>query len=244
LNRDGRLENPHPWLVEVLEAGRQLSEKTEGAFDLSVQPLWTLYAKAKKTGVPPEPQQIERARRLVDWRRIDIAADRISLAPGMQLTANGIAQGFATDRAAAALRAQGIEHALVNAGEIGTLGGRGPDAPWKVGIQHPREPEAFISLARLEGRSLATSGDYATPLDAHRRLHHIFDPRTGLSPQEFSSVSIAAPTSMQADALSTAIFVLGLERGMEILESLPGVDAFFVLHDGRTLATRGFPQEA
>jgi thiamine biosynthesis lipoprotein len=245
LNRHGVLESPHPYFVHVLSKAQALSRRSNGAFDITVQPLWALYAQAHKLGRLPDDADIEAARSKVGWQRVDASAERVRLlAEGMAVTLNGIAQGFATDRAMAVLREHGIEHALVNAGEIGTLGHRQDGDPWKVGIQHPREPDAYISLAKLDGRALATSGDYATTFTPDRAYNHIFDPRTGRSPEEFASVSILAPTSMEADALSTAVFVAGIERGLQLIESSPGIDAFFVLKDGRTLVTRGFPLEA
>ncbi len=245
LNRDGVLERPHPYLLRVLRAGEDISRASDGAFDVTVQPLWALYADAQRAGRLPEMAEIETARRKVDWRRLDISERRIALrGEGMAVTLNGIAQGFATDRAIAALREHGIEHALVNAGEIGPLGHRADGEAWTVGIQHPREAEAYIALTKLDGRALATSGDYATTFSPDRAYNHIFDPRTGRSPDELASVSIAARTALEADALSTAVFVTGVERGLELIKATLGADAFFVLKNGRTLATEGFPLEA
>jgi thiamine biosynthesis lipoprotein len=96
-------------------------------------------------------------------------------------------------------------------------------------------------LVQLKGRCLSTSGDYATSFSADHRHHHLFDPRTGRSPQGFSSVSIAATTALEADALSTAVFVLEPEKGLELVRATPGADALLVFKDGRTLATQGFP---
>jgi thiamine biosynthesis lipoprotein len=193
----------------------------------------------------PDAAETQDARRKVDWRQVNLSAKRAWLTgQGTAVTLNGIAQGFATDRALAALRSHGIEHALVNAGEIGPLGRRQDDNAWTVGIQHPREPEAYVALSRLDGRALATSGDYATTFTPDRAYNHIFDPRTGRSPDELASVSVVATTAMEADALSTAVFVAGVERGRELIEASPGADAFFVLKTGRTLATREFPLEA
>jgi thiamine biosynthesis lipoprotein len=93
----------------------------------------------------------------------------------------------------------------------------------------------------LQGRCLATSGDYATAFSDDFRLNHLFDPRTGRSPESLASVSIAAPTGMAADALSTAVFVLGPRRGLALVDSTPGADALFVLKNGRMLKTEGFP---
>jgi len=115
------------------------------------------------------------------------------------------------------------------------------DAAWRVGIQHPRERDAFAALASLENRCLATSGDYETTFSDDFSRHHIFDPHTGESPGELASVSVLAPTAMSADALSTTLFVLGPERGMEMLRQCPGIDALMILKDGRRLATDGFP---
>jgi thiamine biosynthesis lipoprotein len=141
----------------------------------------------------------------------------------------------------AVLQDRGIEHALVNAGEHAPLGGSARGDDWTVGIQHPRVDDAFVALADLGGRCLATSGDYATSFSADRTRHHIFDPRTGCSPAELASVSVLAPSAMQADALSTSLFVLGPGRGNDLIRQLPDRDAFFVLKDGSTIVTTGFP---
>ena len=242
LNRDGVLDDPHPYFVEVLETACDMSLRSGGAFDITVQPLWELFASNSKSRGIPEDSAIDRTRQQVDWRRVEISPQRIQLrGAGTAITLNGIAQGFAADRGMAALRARGIQQALINAGEIGALGRNSDGQPWTVGIQHPRQTDAFISLAKLAGRCLATSGDYATTFTDDFRCHHIFDPQTGRSPTELASVSIAAETAMQADALSTTVFVLGAERGSDLVRATPGADAFFVLKDGRTLATEGFP---
>ncbi len=245
LNRQRVLEGPHPYLVAVLRHARAVSIQSAGAFDVTVQPLWTLYSEAKQAGRRPDVSAVRNAIANVDWRRVEVAPERIRIhGEGTAVTLNGIAQGFAADRAVDALRRRGIRHALVNSGEIGSLGDKGAGEPWTVGIRHPRRERAFVELAKLQGRSLATSGDYATAFDEEYRDHHIFDPRTGRSPQVFSSVSVAARTALEADALATAVFVLGPEDGLRLVRSTPGADALFVLKDRRTLATAGFPTAA
>ncbi len=245
LNRDGVLDDPHPHFVEVLQYAQTMSQRSGGAFDVTVQPLWALYAEAKKAAALPDSEAVAAARRQVDWRRVEISSRQIRLrGEGTAITLNGIAQGYAADRAIVALRSRGVAHALVNTGEIGALGDKADGERWTVGIQHPRHEDAFISLAKLADRCLATSGDYATTFSDDFRFNHVFDPRSGRSPDELASVTVAAPTAMQADALSTAVFVLGPERGLELVRSMPGTDAFFVLKDGRTLITEDFPIEA
>ena len=241
LNARGVLERPDPDLVSLLQYARQLSAGTAGAFDVTVQPLWELYASAYAEGRLPGSEAIDAARARVDHRKLDVGARRVRLGPGMGITLNGIAQGFATDRVLDVLRQHGIESALVDTGELGTVGNKESGAPWTVGIQDPRRSDAFVSIATLDGRSLATSGDYATAFSADFSYHHIFDPATGRSPQAFRSVSVVASSGLDADALSTAAFVLGLPNGLRLIDEWPGADALFVLKDGSVQATAGFP---
>jgi len=238
LNRDGVIARPDPYFVEVLRHSAQVSERSGGAFDVTVQPLWPLYA----TGEIPDPAVLRSTLRCVDWRGVKIADEGISLAaPGMAITLNGIAQGFAADMAMRAVKAHGVEHALIDTGEMSAAGRNREGAVWRIGIQHPREPDAFATLASLDNRCLATSGDYETTFSADFSRNHIFDPHTGESPGELASVSVLAPTATSADALSTTLFVLGVEDGMEFLREYPDTDAFMILKDGRRVATKGFP---
>jgi thiamine biosynthesis lipoprotein len=244
LNHKGVLDRPHPYFLAVLREAESMSRRSQGAFDITVQPLWTVFADAKKAGNLPTSGAIQRARQAIDWRRVSISPERIQLrGRETQITLNGIAQGYAADRASRALMAHGVIHALVDAGELGAIGGKPGGEPWSVGIQHPRHEDAYLSLAKLNGRSLATSGDYATTFSSDFTSNHLFDPRTGRSPTEFASVSVAAPTAVIADALSTAVFVLGSTRGLALVQATPGADALVMLKNGRTLATRGFPRE-
>lgn len=245
LNRDGALDDPHPYLVAVLRAATETSRASGGAFDATVQPLWDLYTRAQGFGRLPDAVAVEEAARKVDWRRVDVTDGRIVLrGPGLAVTLNGIAQGFAADRVRAVLAAHGVRQALVDTGEFGALGRKADGTPWTLGIQHPRHPDAYIGLAALDDRFLSTSGDYATRFSDDYRHHHIFDPRTGLSPTEFSSVSVAARTGMESDALTKVLFVLGLEKGLERIRAVPGADAMAVFKDGRIVTTDGFPRLA
>ena len=242
LNREGVLRQPDAKLLTVLRYAQKLSSETGGAFDVTVQPLWNTYAQAQKADRLPGADELAAARAKVNWQRVAVAQQQVRLLDeGMAITLNGIAQGFAADRVAAVLREHGIEQALVDTGELGAIGAKATGEPWKVGIQHPRVNDAFISLAALKDRCLATSGDYATAFSQDRTMHHVFDPRTGYSPTGYMSVSVAAPTAMQADALSTALFVMDMGQGLTLIERMPGVDAMFVLPDGTTRRTAGFP---
>lgn len=231
LNRDGVLEMPDASLVEVLRFAVGVAEKSSGAFDVTVQPLWKL------KGAKPDATTLA----LVDWRKVELRENRIKLAPGMAITLNGIAQGFAADAAMRVMRVHGIEHALIDAGEFSAHGMNAENAPWRVGIQHPRERDALAARASLENRCLATSGDYETTFRNDFRWHHILNPHTGESADELASVSVIAPTAMAADALSTALFVLGASRGLDFLHDYPDTDAFLISKDGREFRTKNFP---
>ncbi len=241
LNRQGVLRDPDPRLVEVLRHACQLSAATNGAFDVTVQPLWDVYDKARRTQQLPDAAAIAAAQASVDWRKIEIADHEVHLRDSrLRLTLNGIAQGYAADRAGLVLRQHGIEHALLDTGEL-VAHGRQAALPWRVGIQHPRVTDAFVALAELDNRALATSGDYATTFSEDMRQNHVLDPATGQSPGELASVSIAAPTAMEADALSTACFVLGTDKSLAFLRSRPRCDALFITKDERMVSTPGFP---
>jgi thiamine biosynthesis lipoprotein len=241
LNREGECKDPHPYFVQCMKAAVDMSKRSDGAFDCSVQPLWDLYTAAKKKNALPGDAEIETARKLVDWKKIEVSDSKIKIEKGMGVTLNGIAQGYAADRCADALKKNGIAHALVNAGEINAIGAKADAHPWSVGIQHPRQKDAFIGLANLDGLCLATSGDYETFFTPDFVYHHIFDPATGRSPLTFSAVSIVAASATDADALTKVIFVGGIERGLKIVEQFDKGGAFVVYKDGRTFATKNFP---
>ncbi len=242
LNRTGFLSHPHPWMVEVLGQAQRLAEQTGGAFDVTVQPLWDLYAAAKAAGRFASPEEIKQVRQKVDWRKLSVSRHQVRLnGQGMAVTLNALAQGFAADRVLAVLRRHSIGHALVNTGEIGALGRKEGGKLWEVGIQHPRVPEAYIGLARLADCCMATSGDYATRFTDDYRSNHIFNPATGQSPRELASATVVARTGLEADALATAVLVLGSEKGLNLLQSYSGAEAFLVLKDGLTRRTPGFP---
>lgn len=243
LNSAGRLADPHPCLVEILRAADEISRATDGAFDVSVQPLWEIYAAAKKRDERPDSAAVEHAKRLVDYRKLSVTQREITLGPGQKITLNGIAQGYAADSAVAALRKHGIANALINTGEVAAIGRRMDGEPWTVGIQHPRIGDAYVAIAPLQDQSMATSGDYQTTFTEDRISHHIFDPHTGRSPGELASVSVVGPSATTADALATAIFVLGHEKGVKLLEQFQRMSALFVFKDGSVQRTADFPGE-
>jgi thiamine biosynthesis lipoprotein len=242
LNRDGALARPDPRLVEVLRYSQELADRTNGAFDVTVQPLWLAFSQAKAAGGLPTAEAVRDARAKADWRALDIADEAVRLRrPDMAVTLNGVAQGYAADRALLAVRRHGVEHALIDAGEFDTLGRKQQDKPWVLGVQDPRDREGLVARLAMDGRALATSGDYETFFTPDFLNHHIFDPATGYSPTELASASVLAPNALQADGLSTAFMVLGAERALALAATLPGVDALLIGKNGQRWQTPGLP---
>jgi thiamine biosynthesis lipoprotein len=240
LNRDGRIDAPSLDLLTVLSLAQRLSALSLGAFDVTVQPLWDLYAAHFfRAGAPPpqgpDPRAIERARKLVDWQAIAMTARRIALArPGTGVTLNGIAQGYFTDRVVEILRANGCEQTLADMGcsELYAMGRRGDGRPWRIALADPRRLETFAATLDLCDRALCTSGGYGTKFEPTGRFHHLFDPTTGTSANRYIAVSVFAASAMTADALSTALYVTPPEREAALLASFPGVAARLTLADG------------
>lgn len=243
LNRDRVLRQPHPYITTVLQTAERTARQTGGAFDVTVQPLWQLHAAAKRNNTNPSDAELAVAKTKIDWRQVQVTPAEIRLLePVEAITLNGVAQGFALDRAIAVLKANGAVNALIDTGEISSLGTKAAHDPWTTGIQHPRVSDAYVAVADLDGRALATSGDYETSFSADFARNHIFDPRTGESPRELASVTIVAPTGLEADALSTAAMVLGKDRTLALVARLPNVDALLVDKAGEVFSTPGFPQ--
>lgn len=202
LNRDGRLAAPPLDLVRCLGEALRMAALSRGAFDPSVQPLWALYARhfAAPDADPagPSAADIAAARARVDWRKVGLAPSAITLAPGMALTLNGIAQGYASDRVAELLRSRGAGTVLVHLGETRGLG-RPADGGWRVGLPDGRVMELSGDAA------VATSSPDGTRFSPV--CHHLFDPATGRSAVAASEVTVRAPTAALADALSTTLAV-------------------------------------
>lgn len=245
LNRNGRLANPDSRLLAVLAQGRQLSEWTEGAFDITVQPLWQLFSGAAARGALPADAERLQALALVDWRQVEFDAREVRLQrPGMAITLNGLAQGYAADLALAAVQAYGVRHALLDTGEFVARGRKLHHRPWVLGVRDPRDAGTLAATVQIDGCGIATSGDYATTFTADFRHHHIFDPALGDSPSELSSVTVMAPTAMLADGLSTAFMVLGSARAKALAARVPAVDLLIIDKQGREWRSAGFPAAA
>jgi len=240
LNRQGYLDHPPPDLVHLLSLARSYGEVTGGAFDPTVQPLWTLYASHFSRPGPnangPDQRSVDRVRAMVDYRNMSIATQRIALAhPGMGITLNGIAQGYITDRVTDLLRNEGLDDMLVDLGEIRGLGRHADGRPWTIGIKDAATGDADESLT-IENQAVASSAGAATRFEESGRHHHLFDPRTGKSTQRFRGITVTAPTATMADALSTAFASMASEDVNRVLYHYPSTAARITTRDAEILS--------
>jgi len=240
LNRQGYLNAPPVDLVRLLAQARGVSEITDGAFDITVQPLWTLYAdhfrEADADPAGPRPEAIAATLERIGYGAVTVSAGRIVFEkPDMAVTLNGIAQGYITDRVADLLRAEGVENVLVDLGEARALGRHEDGRPWKVGLADPLRPAHIARVVELADMALATSAGYGTRFDPQGRHHHLFNPATGRSAGRYLSVSVMARTATVADALSTGLVNVPLERVDAIMARLRPLNAIFTLGNGKAV---------
>jgi FAD:protein FMN transferase len=241
LNAAGELRRPAPELRALIEEGQRFGNLSAGAFDISVQPLWQLYAAHFWSHAYVVQDIVARAqevaRRLVDFRRIETGAGRIAFArEGMGITLNSLAQGFVTDAIADMLRNEGFEHAVVDLGEYRTLG-RHPDGhPWRIGIRNALAAGKVDRVIELDDTALAVSGGYGTTFEPTGHFHHIFDPRTGASANKLADVAVIGPRATAANALAVAICVVGEARAQALLDACPGMRAIITRPDGVAVA--------
>jgi len=238
--------------LDIIEKALAIAEATRGAFNPTIGPVMKLWESSRQDPEHPLPsgQIISETLKLVDYGKINInkADSEIFLMDaGMEIDLGGIAKGYAADSAIGTIRASGIRSALVSiAGDIKGIGLKNENKPWRVGVQDPRSKSSesqekeyeIITTIPLSDKAVSTSGDYQRFFFKDgKRYHHILDPRTGY-PTESSliSVSVMASEGFMADGLSTGIFILGPDRGMDLLESME-LDGIIVDKDKKVYIT-------
>lgn len=222
----------------VVKKAQEVSALTGGAFDVTVQPLIRLWKAAAKKGSLPTEAELKEALALVAFQSISLneAKREITIKKkGASIDLAGIAKGYAVDVASQSLRSQGFTDTMVEAGgEVYCSGNKAPGAPWRIGVQDPRseamEPRLVDVILGLTNVAVATSGDYQqfVTIDG-QRFSHIVDPRTGQPADDVPGATIIAPDCMTADALATAVSVMGVEKGLALIDSLADVEALLIL---------------
>ncbi len=235
-------------LRALLHRSVGLAALTGGAFEPTWAALWGLWDFKAQPPHVPDPAAVKAAVLLIDYRdiAIDDVAGTVRLArSGMKIGLGGIAKGWALDRAAEALRARGVSTFLLSAGGQVYAGGNNGGVPWKVGVRDPRGgPDEFFAVIEVTDVSVSTSGDYERYFDVDGvRYHHILDPKTGMPSRGLRCATVIAADATLADALSTAVMVLGRDQGLALVERLPGVQALVVDDLGKVSTSSGLKSQ-
>ena len=233
-----------PEVLSVTGKALYYAELTEGSFDPTIAPLIDLWGFMGQEYRVPKPEELEKKIPLVDYTALEIDRDSETLflpQNQMGLELGGIAKGFIVDRAMEVLKKAEVEHAFINAGGDIGLVGKNPDGElWRIGITNPRETDQIIAVLSLKDCSVVTSGDYERSFEEDgEKYHHILDPDTGMPARELASVTIVAGTTLIADVLSTAVFVLGPQQGLQLLEDLDQVEGVLITPDLEVMVSSG-----
>ena len=223
-------------LAAVLARSQRFAALTGGAFDCTVGALSRLW-NFPDALAPPDSAAVDSALALVGYEGLQVEGEIVRIGrPGTRLDLGAAAKGYAVDRMVAVFEEAGIAGGLIDAGGDIRYWGAKPDGrPWVFGVQHPRDPKRYIEVDDLGLAAIATSGDYQQYFEWEgARYHHLLDPRTGYPARACASATVWAGTALDADILSTAVFVLGPERGLALVAELEGVEALvFYERDGQ-----------
>ncbi len=238
---EGLHETP-PELARLIARALDIGQLTEGAFDVTFASVGQLWRFKKGREKLPAAEEVRAALTHVDYRRVTVELDngRVDLPLGMRIGLGGIAKGYGVDRAMSVLLEKGVQHAIVNAGGDLKVLGKKRGKLWEIAIRHPRDRERAIALLKVSNTCVVTSGDYERFFEVDgKRYHHIIDPRTGYPATGCMSATVVAPDAAFADALATALCVLGSERALALVSGLPRVEALVVDMEGRVQASEG-----
>lgn len=230
--------------ADLIRLGLQYGELSEGRFDITIAPLSDLWNFKSKNPALPDKAHIKAAVKNIDYRTVTLSGNTVTLKnPAAAIDLGGIAKGFIADRLKDYLKAKGVAHAMINlGGNVLTVGGKPGHSTWNIGIQKPfaKQGEAVTSVPASDS-SVVSSGVYERYFKIDGKIyHHILNPATGYPVEnDLYSVTILSERSAEGDGLSTTCFALGLTRGMELIEQLPGTEAIFITSDEKLHYTSG-----
>ena len=231
--------------LAVFRKAQWIGERSGGAFDVTFQimsELWKFGDAAEVSPTVPSKRDVDRLRRWIDYRRVELDEEHstLRLPPPMQLSLGGIAKGYIVDRAAQFLKGRGLNAFFVQAGgDLLGVGRKPTGEAWSSGIQDPRGPRgSYFAMLEFSDHAFSTAGDYARAYVVDgRRYHHIIDPRTGFPARLCRSVTVWAEDALTADAMDDAVFVLGPDKGIALIEQTPGVGAVVVDSENRVIVS-------
>ena len=228
-------------LFGLLQQALELSSTTNGAFDISYDSVGYLYDFRKRQR--PDPMEIAARLSAVDYHNVvlDESDQTVSFTrPGVRINLGGIAKGYSVERVIKLLRDAGVKHALATAGGDTRILGDRRNKPWIVGIRDPDDSEAIFTRLALTDEAVSTSGDYERFfIEDGKRYHHILSPADGKPVEGVRSVTVIGPNATMTDGLSTSVFVLGPQPGIELIDSMPGYEAIIIVGDGTWFYSAG-----
>ena len=242
LNTQQRVTDAPQEFVALVEKAKGYNQLTDRAFDVTVLPVLELMERHSnpRGELQISRKELQEALALVDISGLCVNGRSVSLAKqGMAVTLDGMAKGYIVDQAATVLKAQGLDHFLINAGgDIRVSGEKRARAPWTVAVEDPSKQGGYPAVLQLREGAVATSGVYERYFDKTYEHSHLLQPSTGTSPADCLSVTVKAPTAMEADALATALSVMPQNKALQLVNHLPGCASLFVMKNGSRVASQ------
>lgn len=221
--------------LDILQKSYYASQISHGAFDITYASVGRYFDY--REGDRPDAEQVDAAVRGINYRYVELDPDVPAVRfarKEVYIDLGGIAKGYAVDLGAAIMQRAGIAHGSVTAGGDSRIIGDRRGKPWTVGVRDPRDESQMVAILPLTDTAVSTSGDYERFFEEDGvRYHHILDPATGDSARDSWSVTILGPDAALTDALSTSVFVLGVKKGLELIDRLPGIDAIVIDANGK-----------
>ncbi|MCD4656845.1 MAG: FAD:protein FMN transferase, partial [Planctomycetes bacterium] len=236
LNRDKKLNAISGSMKQLIETSMMIQRESDGAFDPAILPVLNAVKKGGSIS------DVKALREITGDGAYAYNGNSIKLKNNkVELTFDGVAKGFIIDEVVKMLAQHGVRNMILDAGgDIQTLGNHPDGRSFVIGIKHPRQT-GEIARMKLSGRAVATSGDYENNFSSDYKRHHLVDPKSGKSANNVASATVVAPNAMLADAWSTALFVLGSDKGIKLLDKLDGIDGLVITKEGKIIKTSRFP---
>ena len=231
--------------AQLLSRALELCEVTGGALDITAYPAVKAWGFTQKEHRVPSPDELAKLAEKIDYSAVGLEEDTVTLPAGMEMDLGAVAKGFAGDQLAGTIQDAGISSALLDLGQstIAAVGSKPDGAPWRIGLVDPARPGAYFAVVELEDMAMGTSGGYQRYFEQNGVTYwHILDPDTAAPARAgLASVTVVAPSAMTCDGLSTALFVMGLEDGVQFWRDHPEMafEAVFVTEEGRIYRTAG-----
>lgn len=239
LNVQGEIDYLAPELIDIVSRSLYYFQQTGGAFDITVKPLLDLYQESFSEQHQPNERQILALLDTIGSEKLQLHGKGILFArPNMGITLDGIAKGYIVDQASTILAAKGVINHMINAGgDIRTSGNGANAKPWTIAVQDPAKKGHYPDIITMHNGAVATSGNYEVYYDKEKMFHHIVNGKTGHSPDLSASVTVRASSVMDADALSTSVFVMGPQEGINFINSQKSCECLVITRSGEKMGS-------